>query len=441
MARSRKKTPIGINELYAKDPIEADRLLWGRESDPVSRRGFLKGGAVLLMGSVLGARIVHANTMPAGLIPAGLFLTGDGKLVGKHPDLVVLNDRPINAETPAHLLNDLDTPSDILFVRNNGIPPTSVDVDRWTLTIGGESVVAPKTYTIRELKRRFSQHTYRLVLECGGNGRAEFNPSASGNQWTTGAVGCAPWTGVRLRDVLEDVGLKDDAVYIGYYGADTHLSGDPEKVVISRGVPIAKALEDESLIAWAVNGGEIPALNGHPLRLAIGGWPASVAGKWLTKIAVRNQVHDGEKMGGMSYRVPAIPVAPGAEIPPENMKIIEAMPVKSLVTAPKTGGIIRLGQPLQLEGKAWAGDLAVSDMHISTDFGATWRKADLDRPANRLAWQSWRISVELPETGYYEVWARATDSEGRMQPMVVPGWNPRGYLNNACHRIAVKVVV
>lgn len=438
MAKSKKE--IGINELYQQDPIEADKLVWGRETDPKSRRGFLKKSALALMGSVLGARIVHADTMPAGLIPAGLFQDGSGSLDGKHPDLVVLNDKPINAETPAHLLNDLHTPADVLFVRNNGIPPASVDVDNWTLTIEGESVVAPKTYTLQELKSRFQQHTYSLVLECGGNGRSEFSPPAKGNQWTTGAVGCPAWTGIRLKDVLNDVGLKSDAVYIGYYGADTHVSGDPTKVVISRGVPIRKAMEDESLIAWAINGEELPMLNGYPLRLMFGGWPASTSGKWLTKIVVRNKEHDGPKMTGMSYRVPRLPVAPGTEVPEEDMKIIESMPVKSLITAPKTGGMIRLGQSLRVEGKAWAGDLSVSKMQVSSDFGATWQPANLSAPENRLAWQPWNATVRLPEKGYYEIWARATDSEGKSQPMVVPGWNPRGYLNNACHRIAVKVI-
>lgn len=431
---------IGITELYARDPIEADRVVWGRESDPLTRRGFLKDSAILLMGSVLGARIVHAQQMPAGLIPAGVFLNKDGTIVGKHRDLIVLNDKPINAETPAHLLNDLVTPAESLFVRNNGLPPAAVDVANWTLTIDGEAVTAPKSYKIADLKRRFSHHSYRLVIECAGNGRHEYNPPASGNQWTTGAVGCAEWTGVRLNDVLKDVGLKSNAVYIGYLGADIHLSGDDKKVVISRGVPIAKAMEDETLLAWSMNGADIPLLHGHPLRLVIGGWPGSVSGKWLQKILVRDREHDGEKMRGDSYRLPAQPVAPGAKVAPENMKIIESMPVKSLITSPKTGGILRPGRPLHVEGKAWAGDLEVSKLHVSQDFGATWQEAQLDRPANRLAWQAWRSTIQLPSPGYYEIWARATDSEGRMQPMVTPGWNPKGYNNNACHRIAIKVV-
>jgi hypothetical protein len=144
-------------------------------------------------------------------------------------------------------------------------------------------------------------------------------------------------------------------------------------------------------------------------------------------------------MTGTAYRVPCEPVAPGSEVPEERMCIIESMPVKSLITFPKSGVEHALGDKLALRGHAWAGDLSVSAVHLSIDFGATWHKAKLERPANRLAWQHWRASVAFPEPGYYEVWARATDSEGRSQPMVLPGWNPKGYLNNACHRIAVQV--
>lgn len=364
----------------------------------------------------------------------------DGELPkGKHAELVVLNDRPWNVETPAHLLDAAITPADKHFIRNNGIVPKDIDVKRWTLTIDGESVKQKKSYSIDELKRRFQHHSYQLVLECGGNGRAEFNPPAKGNQSTLGAVACASWTGVRLRDVLEDVGLKNNATYVGYYGADTHVSGDPNKVVISRGVPMEKALEDETLIAWAMNGEDIPLMNGHPLRLVVGGWPASVSGKWLTRISVRNIIHDGPKMTGQSYRVPCKPVAPGTKVPDEDMCIIESMPVKSLITYPKTGGILRNRKSLKIRGKAWAGDFEVKKMEVSTDFGSSWQTAQLDAPANRLAWQQWNAEVSFPETGYYEVWARATDSKGNAQPMVLPGWNPRGYLNNACHRIAIKV--
>ena len=247
------------------------------------------------------------------------------------------------------------------------------------------------------------------------------------------------WNGIRLKDVLEDAGINDDAVYVAYYGADVHLSRQPGKIPISRGVPMSKALEDESLIAWGMNGEPLHPMNGHPLRLVFGGWPGSTSGKWLTRIAVRNIIHDGPKMTGKSYRMPCNPVAPGTKVADEDMCIIEAMPVKSLITSPRNGMTTARQQPLALHGHAWAGDTEVAELHISIDFGRTWRRAELQAPANRLAWQNWDAQVGFPATGYYEVWARAVDSKGESQPMVIPGWNPKGYLNNSCHRIGVYV--
>ncbi len=432
----------GIHALYDSNPLAADEALWGRQSDPVTRRGFLTRGGLVAMSAAVGATIPFAHLMPAGLIPAALAQSDQAFEIPGKEGLIVLNDRPINAETPAHLLDDRITPAKHLFVRNNGIPPVTADIDAgaWQLGFGGESVAREVTLTIAELKDKFKHYTYQLQLECGGNGRSEFVPPASGNQWSVGAIGCPEWTGVRLKDVLDYVGLKDDAVYVAYYGADLHASGDRNKVPISRGVPLEKAMEDETLIAWAMNGEDIPAQNGHPLRLVCAGWPGSVSGKWLNKIVVRNQVHDGPKMTGTSYRVPCKPVAPGTTVPDDDMCIIESMPVKSLITFPKSGIEHPDGEVLSLRGHAWAGDLAVSEMQVSTDFGATWKKAALEAPANRFAWQHWRADVDFPQIGYYEIWAKATDSEGRSQPMVLPGWNPKGYLNNACHRIAVQVV-
>ena len=404
------------------------------------RREFIKKSALAALSASIGADIVFGEKLWAGYTPVLLQDNTAQALFGKHKDMRTLNDRPWNIEAQAHLLDDEVTPEGRMFIRNNGVIPESPQVDAWTLTVEGESVEQRKTYSLNDLKTRFKAYTYQLTLECGGNGRSEFNPPAKGNQWTIGAVSCAQWTGVRLKDLLNDVGVKSDAVYIGYYGADKHLSGDAKKVVISRGVPMAKALQDETLVAYAMNGKDIPLAHGFPLRLVAGGFPASASGKWLNKIVVRNIVHDGPKMTGDAYRVPCKPVAPGTEVSPEDMCIIESMPVKSLITYPKSGALIRSGKRLNFRGHAWAGELEVKEVHYSIDFGATWQLARLKKPVNRLAWQHWEASIQLEEKGYYELWARATDSQGNAQPMVVPGWNPKGYLNNACHRIAFKVV-
>ena len=391
------------------------------------------------LGALIGSHIVFGKSMPEGYTPVVLEGNDPYEMFKKHKEMKVLNDRPWNIESAPHLLDDKVTPNEKMFIRNNGLIPQKINAQEWTLTIDGESVSKPKTYTLNELKTKFKQHTYQLTIECGGNGRKEFNPPAKGNQWEHGAVSCAEWTGVRLADVLKDVGVKGDAVYIGYYGADIHLTGNPDKPVISRGCPMSKAMEDETLLAFQMNGQDIPLVHGFPLRLVVGGWPASISGKWLNRISVRNKVHDGPKMEAPSYRVPCKPVAPGDKVKDEDMCIIESMPVKSLITYPKTGAMIDKGRKLKIRGHAWAGDMQVVKMEYSIDFGSTWNQCEIEAPANRLAWQHFKAEVSFPEEGYYEVWARATDSNGSSQPMVLPNWNPKGYLNNACHRIAVKV--
>ena len=389
--------------------------------------------------ALLGTKIVYGAKMLEGYTPLALQDPDPFELFKKHKDMLVLNDKPWNIESAAHLLDDKITPNSAMFIRNNGRIPENIDASNWVLTIDGESIKQPKSYSLSDLKTKFKQHTYQLTLECGGNGRSEYDPPAKGNQWSVGAVHCASWTGVRLKDILNDVGMKNDAVYIAYHSADTHLSGDPSKEPISRGCPVSKAMEEETLLAFQMNGKDIPLAHGYPLRLVAGGWPASVSGKWVNRISVRDIVHDGPKMTGTAYRVPCKSVAPGEKVKDEDMCIIESMPVKSLITYPKTGAMIKKDKTLSIRGHAWAGDFEVSKMEYSIDFGATWETCTLDKPANRLAWQHFSADIKFRKTGYYEVWARATDSNGVSQPMVVPGWNPKGYLNNACHRIAVKV--
>ncbi|MCW5516290.1 sulfite oxidase [Muriicola sp. Z0-33] len=406
----------------------------------MDRRKFINRSTLAAMAAAIGTDIVNGSLMPSAYQPLALQQADPFKLFNKDSEMTVLNDKPWNIEAKAHLLNDAVTPNEYMFIRNNGLIPQNIDSSAWELTIDGESASNKKTYSLDDLKSRFQQYTYQLTLECGGNGRSEFNPPAKGNQWTIGAVSCANWTGVRLGDVLRDAGIKEDAVYIGYHAADVHLSRDPSKEPISRGVPIKKALQDETLLAFKMNGDDIPLAHGYPLRLVAGGWPASASGKWVNRISIRNKEHDGAKMGGTSYRVPCEPVAPGAKVEDKDMCIITAMPVKSLITFPKSGAVIKKGKTLTIGGHAWAGELEVNEVKYSVDFGSSWVSCQLSKPTNRLAWQHFSAAIPLDATGYYEIWAKAIDSEGKAQPMVLPGWNPKGYLNNACHRIAIKVV-
>jgi sulfite oxidase len=402
-----------------------------------NRRSFIKKAGLGGLAGLLGAEIVYA--LPKGYTPLAVELNDPQSLFGKHAEMITLNDQPWNVESPAHLLDDKVTPADKMFIRNNGLVPESLDVENWQIAIKGEAVKAEKTYSLKELKTKFPQHTYQLVLECGGNGRAEYYPPADGNQWTVGAVSCAEWTGIRLKDLLEDVGVNGNAVYVGYHSADAHLSRDPKKAAISRGIPLAKAMEDETLIAFQMNGTDIPLVHGHPLRLIASGFPASVSGKWLTGLSIRDKVHDGEKMAPPSYSMPCEPVEPGTIVTNDKMCVIEKMPVKSLITYPKIGAMIKEGQRLPIRGHAWTGEDRISKTEYSIDFGVTWKPCKTLPGKNRFAWQHFEAEIAFPKKGYYEIWAKATDNTEATQPMLTPGWNPKGYLNNACHRIAIKV--
>ena len=406
----------------------------------MKRRSFLKKTGLSSLASLAGVHVVFASKIPQGYELLAFQDPDPFKMFDLDSSMVVLNNKPYNIEAQAHLLDDNITPNSKMFIRNNGLIPKELNSDEWMLTIDGESVQKEKSYSIDDLKAKFKIYTYQVTLECGGNGRSEFDPPAKGNQWTIGAVHCARWTGVRLKDLLTDTGIKDDAVYIGYHAADVHLSGDVNKEPISRGVPLHKANQEETLVAFLMNDKPIPLVHGFPLRLIAGGWPASASGKWVKRISVRNKEHDGSKMKGMSYRVPKYPVSPGQEVPEQDMKIIESMPVKSLITFPKTGAIFNKTKILNIRGHAWAGELEVTKMEYSINFGSSWDTCLLEKPVNRLAWQQFKAQIAFPVAGYYEIWARATDANGITQPMLVPGWNPKGYLNNACHRIAVKVI-
>ncbi len=442
-----------IYELYDSDPERADGAVVGREP-MASRRGFLGGAGLAAMGAAVGGAIPFAANMPNGVIPSAFAQSAPAagaapaapkgpqylSFPGKSDKLVVLGDKPLVAETPEAQLDDDTTPTEKMFVRNNGqTPDENKEPDKWKVTIDGE-VNNKLEITLGELKSKYKAVTRRIVLECGGNGRSFFTPQARGNQWTNGGIGCPEWTGVKLADVIKSAGLKPSAVFSGHYGADLHLSGDASKPTLSRGVPIKKLMDENNLIVFAMNGKSLTNIHGGPVRVLIPGWPGSVSAKWLNRIWIRDKEHDGPGMAEFSYRLPIKPMIPGDKGDPNNFRIMESMPVRSIVTSPANGAKLAAGtREIKLRGAAWAGDLTVKQVDVSTDFGATWTRANLAKPRNAYDWQRWTASVKLPSDGYYEIWTRATDSRGVAQPHVAGNWNPQGYGGNAMHRVAVLV--
>lgn len=403
----------------------------------ISRRRFLgqTGALAALMGLGAGTDAAMRGLFGRGLIPSAWAADEKQQIAGK-PGMTVHNTRPVNGEFAPHLLSDDVTPTERHFVRNNGLVPkaaTDKNAQGWKLKIEGE-VNQPVTLTLDEL-RKMPSVTMPLLIECGGNGRANFDPNVRGNPWDRGAIGCSEWTGVRMRDVLERAGLKSSAVYTAHYGADPAI-GNAEP--FSRGVPIDKAMEEHTIIAYQMNGKDLAPLNGFPLRIVVPGWIGSASQKWLTRIWIRDQVHDSEKMSGYSYRVPAYPVIPGSRPPEKDMVIATAWIVKSMITNPAPKTKLQPGGTVKVRGHAWAGENKIDHVVISTDYGRSWEKTTLKQPPNKYAWYAFEAETGFPKKGYYEIWARAFDEHGTAQPFQQP-WNPKGYLGNVIHRVPVHV--
>ncbi len=351
------------------------------------------------------------------------------------PGLVVHSDAALNAETPLRLLDAALTPVAAFFVRNNGAlpaPPTG----EWRLAIDGE-VERPLTLDLAELQAQFPVVRVTAVLECAGNGRAGFRAPTDGLQWSLGAVGCAEWTGVRMADVLRAAGVRPGAQYVAHHSPDLATQGPPGPA-ISRGLPLAKALAPETLLAFEMNGAPLTLLHGAPLRVVAPGFPGSAWQKWLTRLEVRDREHDGMKMNGTDYRLPRVPLEPGKPWGDTPFDVITDMPVRAMITSPLAGFALGPGDPLAVRGFAWGGHVPPARVEVSADGGASWTAAELESGPEGMAFAWRRFAAELPSPapGQVQLMARATDQLGRSQPLDSAPWNPRGYCNNG-----VQVVV
>ena len=359
-------------------------------------------------------------------------------VAAQKPELIVLDTHELNAETPAHRLDDDITPLSLLFARNTGAMPafTADQLASWTLTIDG-FVERPRRFTLADLTREFETVTQTAVIECAGNGRAFFPDPAGIVLWHHGAVGCVQWTGVRLGDVLRTCGLRREAVYTGHHSPDVYLDG--RGPAISRGLPIAKALAPEILLVTTINGEPLPALHGGPLRLAAPGYPGASFQKWLTRVEVRDREHDGERMRGGHYRLPRMPLRRGERYNHDEFEIITDMPVKSLITSPRDGFVAPAGKSLEVRGHAWSGHVPLATVEVSFDGARSWQATRLGPLPDRFAWRRFVASLAEPPRGPIEIVARATDANGRAQPLQCVSWNPGGYCNNMCHRVRGEI--
>ena len=297
-------------------------------------------------------------------------------------------------------------------------------------------VTTPLTLTVEELKALRPVELVSVV-ECAGNGRGFYEPSVPGLQWANGAVGNGRWRGVRLADVLKRAGIKDSAKEILFEGADVPLGTMPD---FQRSIPVKKALDANTLLAYEMNGETLPVKHGFPLRVVAPGWASDSWIKWLTSIRVLDKEHDGFWMKG-AYRQPGKPVAPMAAIPPEQMQPVTSLRIKSVIASPLDGAQVLAGSPVTIRGVAWSGDAGpISSVEVSVDGGRTWKPAALRADQRtQFGWRQWGFNWTPPQAAYYTILARARDMAGNTQPLDQE-WNPAGYGWNVVPRVGVDVV-
>lgn len=345
--------------------------------------------------------------------------------------LIVRSARPEDLETPVHLLDSWITPNDLFYVRSHFYTP-AVDASSWRLQVDG-NVERSLLLTLDDV-RRMPSTTVTATLECAGNGRAFFDPPVAGVQWEKGAVGTATWTGVQLADVLDRARAMSSARYVWLDGADLGIGAAPDFI---RSLPIDKAMQSETLLAYEMNGVPLPASHGFPLRAIVPGWEGAYSVKWLTHLQLSTRDYDGPFVQA-GYRYPRAPVAPGAIVPVAETVPLRALPVKSIITAPAARTTVAPGMPLRIAGFAWAGESEISRVDISIDNGRTWVPAQLGGDRARYAWRQFEYVWRAPVRGSYVLLSRATDSRGLTQP-IVPDWNPAGYVWNAIDQVRVNV--
>jgi len=324
-------------------------------------------------------------------------------------------------------------PNERMFVRNNLLTP-AIDTDAHRLTIKG-LVDKELSWSVSDLAKQFPRVSRQGMLECAGSGRSAYRPQASGTPWLeTGGMGCPLWGGVRLADVLRAAGVRPNAAHVAGQGGDPGMVASAAPLI--RSIPLSKAMEENTLIAWSMNNEPLPWVHGYPLRLVVPGWVGSASIKWLHTLTVLDAPFKGPFMTS-SYVVPRNPVAPGEKMPSETVSA-EAWPVKAIITSPAPNARVKLGQPVTVRGRAWVGEGAVERVEISTDEGKAWRNANLARRGDKYAWRTFTFDYAPERPGYVTFLARAWDDRGNAQP-AVPSWNPLGYFWNGWHRVGVLV--
>ena len=397
----------------------------------MKRRDFfrvsLAASALTLSSSAIGATTTQPNNKRQVSKPA---------FFEKRP-LIIYSDRPPLLETPRDAFTRAITPNDEFFVRWH-MPniPTHIDMDAYYIHVHGE--VNTRLYlTVDMLKKDFEQVELTAVLQCGGNSRSAFKPTTSGIQWGSGAMGCASYKGARLKDVLARAGLKDEAQWISLNGDDKAVMKKIES--FKRSLKIDE-ISDDAIIAYEMNGEELPFLNGYPVRLIIPGLYSDSWVKMLSDVTVTKEYKESYYMD-TAYRVPDN----GSESEtPDNLvrktKPLDQMNVKSYIGYPTSYSNVLVNTPFTIKGVAFDSGSGIKEVQISLDSGLSWEKATLENELSPYAFRVFKHKVKPMKKGKITLMAKAINNRGEAQPLAKDvQWNHGGYRFNGIDSVSVEV--
>ena len=402
----------------------------------LNRRHFLGGsaaaGVTLALPVSSTAQTAQPELSPA--LPLGVRTSAVlDALPGKKP-LIKLSYRPPNYETPIEYFREAITPNDAFFVRYHLAVIPRIEAEAWKLSIGGEGANGQAELTLQDLKAMPAVEVV-AVNQCSGNRRGLFQPHVTGVEWGYGAMGCARWKGARLKDVLDRVGLKKETIEIVFDGADGPIVDKTPDFIKS--IPVWKALEETTLIAYEMNGQALPHLHGYPARLVVPGWTGTYWMKHLVSIKATTKPEASFWMSA-AYRIPLgkFPLVTRftSQDTAANTPITE-MVVNSLITSHNEGAELKAGSALG--GIAWDGGYGIRSVEVSSDGGKTWVAATLGADLGRYAFRTW--SLPLADKGRQTVMARASNVIGGTQTAELIS-NPAGYHHNVMHSLSLTVI-
>jgi DMSO/TMAO reductase YedYZ molybdopterin-dependent catalytic subunit len=356
--------------------------------------------------------------------------------------MILLTDRPVQLETPRHYFGTAFTPNEAFYVRWHleGIP-NAVDLNNWKLQIEG-NVNKPLSLSLSDLMEKFKPVSLATVNQCSGNSRSRLQPRVPGAQWGNGAMGNAMWTGVRLRELLDMVGVKKGSVVAQFQGLETGQgpAGFGSNLFL-KSLDLANPVLEECVVAYLMNGEPLPMLNGFPVRLVVPGYFATYWTKCLTWIRVLSAPDDNFWMK-TAYRAPD---TPRGNTTPEDINTgkvktvpLERFPVRSFLISPDGSSKIPAGMNVALRGIAFSGFDRVSRVEVSDDGGKSWMAATLGEDHGAYSFRTWEAPWTAKSPGRYSLAVRATDGKNNTQPDE-PVWNPGGYLWNRIERQEIVV--